>query len=339
MTVRFRRLLLWIFSIATLIIVALVSGYIGRNFTGSGQIPARSAFAGRLPSIPDGNMRRYQFFYTTNRANNDETFKGRGNQLGNGILRGTFEVRISPYLPIKPLGWFETKYMEWVNHYPLPSNQFLSRLRASVQTSPNKSLLIVVWGFRDWFQSAALKTAYTAYSLDINTPTLLFDWPGNAGQGPTGYAAARRNASQSAADLGRVLANVIHDTGAQNVWLIGSSLGCQLICDALAWLATQPDLMENKPKINHVVLSAPDVSAQIFNEKFSKIIQTLSHHLTAYVSSNDRALIMSHWLNRSRPLGLKSEASIPQKIAAISMSLKRRRNYWNCRPKEQEIFT
>ena len=67
----------------------------------------------------------------------------------------------------------------------------------AVQAAPHKSVLVVVWGFRDWFQSAALKTAFTAYVLDINTPVLLFDWPGNQGQGASGYRASRQVAYQS----------------------------------------------------------------------------------------------------------------------------------------------
>ena len=51
-----------------------------------------------------------------------------------------------------------------------------------------------------------MKTAYTAYALDINTPVLLFDWPGNQGEGRGGYLQSREAAAKSAPDLGRVAA-------------------------------------------------------------------------------------------------------------------------------------
>jgi len=306
-----RRLLRTIFLILAFVIVALVAAYFGRNLTGIGQIPSRSAFAGRLPSVPDGDQRRFQFFYATDRVNSEETFNGQGNQRGNEILTGTFDVRISPYMPIQPRVWFDKNNMEWVDRQALPQDKFLATLRASVQASPQKSLLVIVWGFRDWFQSAGLKTAYTAYVLDINTPVLMFDWPGNQGDGPFGYMAARRVAEESAPDLGRTLATVIRNTGAEHVWVMGSSLGCQTICDAMAWLAIQPDLLKGKTKIDHVVLSAPDVSAQAFDDKFAARIQELSRNLTTYVSSNDRALLMSHWLNGGRRLGRKAQVMMP----------------------------
>ena len=180
-----------------------------------------------------------------------------------------------------------------------------------MQAGPHKSLLVIVWGFRDWFQSAALKTAYTAYVLDINTPVLLFDWPGNQGQGRSGYVASQKVATQSAPDLGRVLAQTLRETGVENVWLMGSSLGCQTICDSFKWLETQPELLPPKAKIDHVVLAAPDVSADAFDDKFAARIQRWSRHLSAYVSSNDRALLMSHWINRGRRLGRTAEVSVP----------------------------
>jgi esterase/lipase superfamily enzyme len=308
----YRRLLLAGFYVASLAVVAVIAGYIGRNLTGAGPIPTRSAFAGRLPSTPDGDWRRFQFFYATNRAADDEaTFQGQGNKLGRNISAGTFDVRISPYMPIKPRMWFDTKYMEWADRAELSEDDCLAQLRQAVQASPLKSLLVIVWGFRDWFQSAALKTAYTAYVLDINTPVLLFDWPGNQGGGRSGYLASRQVSGQSAPDLGRALARVSRATGAEKVWLMGSSLGCQTICDAFAWLETQPDLFQGLPKIDHVVLSAPDVAADAFDDKFAARIKALSSHLTAYVSSNDRALLMSHWINGGRRLGRLAEVSVP----------------------------
>lgn len=306
-----RRYLGWGIFTILLVIVAIVASYIIPHFIGMGPMPTRSAFITRMPSIPDGDQRRFQFFYVTNRINDNDTFKNRGNKLGKELSFGEYSVRISPYLPIKPMVWFDTQYMTLIDRQERSKDVFQSQLREAVQASPQKSVLIMVWGFRDWFQSAALKTAYTAYALDINTPVLLFDWPGNQGEGFRGYAAARRVSLQSAPDLGRALAKVIRETGAENIWLAGSSLGCQTICDALAWLTTQPDLIQGKPKIAHVILAAPDVSADAFDEKFAERIKTLSRHLTVYVSSNDRALLMSHWINRARRLGRKAEVMVP----------------------------
>ena len=306
-----RRYILWMGLGILLILFGLSVNYLLNQFTGLGPIPSRSAFAGRLPSTPEGNGRRFAFFYATNRVNQERTFQGQGNERGEKLLMGTYDVLISPSMRIEPFVWFDAQSMSWLGRKELTSHEFYSDIHAAVQASPKKSILIIVWGFRDWFQSAALKTAYTAYALDINTPVLLFDWPGNQGEGRRGYAASQQMATLSAPDLGHLLAGIMQETGAENLWIMGSSLGCQTICEALAWLTTQPDLLQGQPKINHVVLSAPDVSAEAFDEKFAERIQALSHHLTAYVSSNDRALLMSQWLNRGLRLGRMAEVLVP----------------------------
>lgn len=294
-----------------LALVAIVAGYIGRNFLGIGPIPTRSAFSGRLPGTPEGDRSRFQFFYATIRENSQETFDAQGNHLGKDLLTGTFDVLISPYMPILPFIWFDTPSMKWAGRQELAQADFKLKLQKAVKTSPHKSLLIVIWGFRDWFQSAALKTAYTGYVLDINTPILLFDWPGNQGEGRQGYFASQQMATQSAPDLARLIADVVRETGAENVWVMGSSLGCQTISESLAWLSDQPDLFQGKPKLSNVIFSAPDVSADAFDEKFVERIQKLSQHFTTYVSSNDRALLMSHWVNGDRRLGRTAEITTP----------------------------
>ncbi len=284
------------FLLLFLILLTLAAGYLIRNFTGIGPIPVRSSFAGRLPSIAD---RTFRFFYATNRLETED----RGNILSDTISTGTFDVHISPYLTIRPFEWFDTDSMRWIGKEEVPKDTFYTEIAKAVQASPHKSLLVVVWGYRDWFHSAALKTAYTAYALDINTPVLLFDWPGNQGDGFRGYLAAQEVATKSAPDLGHVLNQI----KAENIWLMGSSLGCQTISDALVWMADQPE----HSTLNHVILSAPDVSADAFSNKFKESMQKVSKHLTAFVSSNDRALLMSHWINRGRRLGRKAQVMTP----------------------------
>jgi esterase/lipase superfamily enzyme len=312
MKVPYRKLLLAGLYIALLVGVAVVAAYYGRNFAGIGPVPTRSAFAGRLPGIPDGDMRRFRFFYATNRDTTDPaTFQGQGNKLSTEISTGTFDVRISPYMPIQPWVWFDEKQMQWADRVEISQERSLPLLREAIQASPHKSLLVIVWGYRDWFQSASLKTAYTAYVLDINTPVLLFDWPGNGGPGASGYRASQEVAYKSGPDLGRVLAKIIRETDVESIWLMGSSLGCQTICDAFSWMMTLPDSVKGPPRIDHVVLSAPDVSAEAFDDRFSAKIKTLSRHLTVYVTSNDRALLMSHWINGGRRLGRSREITLP----------------------------
>lgn len=270
-----------------------------REFSGLGPVPERSSFSGRLPFTVDGNFRRFQFFYSTNRKDSEESFKGRGNVRVDTLVNGTFDALIHPGLNIRPFVWFEDTSMNLDNRTSLQEEEYYKKIKAAVANSTEKSLLVVVWGFRDWFQSAAIKTAYTSYILDIDAPAVLFDWPGNQGEGRTGYLAAREVAVPSAAQLGEWLKNLKQKSGAVKIWIMGSSLGCQVITDALVWLN------DHKPgyKLNHVILSAPDVAYESFNNKLKETIPNTTDHLTTFVSSNDRALLMSAWINGNRKLG------------------------------------
>lgn len=49
--------------------------------------------------------------------------------------------------------------------------------------------------------------------------------------------------------------------------------------------------------------TAPDVSREEFDRQFKEEINALAKNLTVYVSSNDRALLMSPIINRGRRLG------------------------------------
>ena len=51
------------------------------------------------------------------------------------------------------------------------------------------------------------------------------------------------------------------------------------------------------------MLTAPDVSHEEFGRQFRDELDALTQNLVVYVSSNDRALLMSRILNRGRRLG------------------------------------
>lgn len=300
-----RRVALVLGLLLLLSAVAALSAYLSRNFTGFGPVPDRYAFPRRFASTPDGDGRRSRFFYVTNRdtspANN--AFDGPGRAIGDTLSRGTFDIRIAPRMPIDPSAWLKPDFIHFKDRTPLSEADYLAQLRAAVQASPHKSLLVVVWGWKDSFRTGTRRTAYTASVLDIDTPMLLFDWPGNQGDDPLGYLASRRMAHRSGPDLGRVLAAAIRQTGAENIWVMSSSLGAQTVCDALSWMMTQPDLADADRELAHIVLSAPDVSAREFDERFAQEVDALSRNATVYVSSNDKALLLSHWINRERRLG------------------------------------
>lgn len=253
---------------------------------------------------------RYRHFYVTNRRQEagDEPFEERFIAARNDALTlGSYDISITPTLGlgmiINPTEWFQNEELQLDEVRGLEQQEFVQRLREYVERSPRRSLLIVVHGFRERFPSALRKTAFFASVLDINTPIMLFDWPGNQGSTPRGYQRARAVAKSSGADLARTLELVVREVRPDRLYLLANSMGAEVVVNAFSLLAAQADFADTDTEIDHVVLTAPDADHIEFNARFKDEILALARRLTVYVSSNDRALLMSRVINRGRRAG------------------------------------
>ena len=56
-------------------------------------------------------------------------------------------------------------------------------------------------------------------------------------------------------------------------------------------------------EIDHVFLAAPDVDDDEFNSQFKDEIAALARAVTVYVSSDDKALLLSEWIHGGKRLG------------------------------------
>ncbi len=252
----------------------------------------------------------YRFFYVSNRrlGPGDGALEERFETEREPILKfGSFDTKIEPTLGIgmiiDPTEWFQNQEIRLRNVRALDQAVFVEQVRKFVQDSPHRSLLVVVHGFREAFPSALRKTAFLGHVLDINTPVLLFDWPGNQGSSLRGYRRARQVAKASGAELAHMLELVIREIQPARLWLIANSMGGEVVVDAFSRLYREADLADAQTEIENVVPTAPDVDHAEFNDRFKQEIDALTGNLTVYVSSNDRALLMSRIINRGLRLG------------------------------------
>jgi esterase/lipase superfamily enzyme len=252
----------------------------------------------------------YRFFYVTNRqiatqeGPVEECF---GNQRVEKLNFGLFDTAIEPSLGIgmliNPTDWFQNEEIQLKQVKALPRSDFIAQVRQQVQASPYRSLLVNVNGFRERFPSALRKTAFLGHVLDIDSPVMVFDWPGDQGSTPRGYLRAQNIASESGAELAQTLKLIIHDIQPDRLWLVANSMGGQVVVYAFSHLYHEADLADAQTEIENVVLTAPDVDKERFGDQFKREITALASNLTVYVSSNDRALLMSRVINRGRRLG------------------------------------
>jgi esterase/lipase superfamily enzyme len=114
---------------------------------------------------------------------------------------------------------------------------------------------------------------------------------------------AQAVARESGVDLARTIERIVRDVQPERLWIIANSMGGEVVITAFSELYKQQDMADSETEIEHVILTAPDVSHEEFGGQFKHKIMALSENLTVYVSSNDRALLMSRVINRGRRLG------------------------------------
>jgi esterase/lipase superfamily enzyme len=259
----------------------------------------------RLPYSETESGREYSIFFATSRT---AAAPGSGplrfgDKTGSDSTLGLYTAQLDDRLSAagnKTNSWTGTRISRIETH---DDTELFRKLEDAIDASPDRSLLIVVFGYKESFETAALKTAVFAYRVDINTPVLLFDWPGDQGVTPIGYKKAFRLARQSGPHLGDLIARISSEIQPDNLWMTGNSVGAQIICDSFSHMMKAPEMADPEHEIRHVILAAPDVARKEFDTTFSKELDALSDRLTVYTSSDDSALLLSRWIHRNPRLG------------------------------------
>jgi len=262
----------------------------------------------RIPYITEGNYRVMNIFYATSRQINSKAGvpTSFNKSLATGITCGNLTVKIDPDIKIGKMlpKRLERKRLIGIQDVKVEKEDvFIKELADAVKASPHNSLLVIVFGYKDDFEATAIKAAYFTYLLDVNTPVLLFDWPGDQLTPVLGYKKAQSYATASGAYLGELMAEIISKVRPGTLWIKASSLGCQVVCDAFDHMYKYDHLSDKELEIDHVVFAAPDVGEGEFDEQFKDEIASLSEKLTTYVSSNDEALLLSSVINDEKRLG------------------------------------
>lgn len=293
--------------IIVLLLLALVGTWFYQALYGSTAEALRRAenfIFTRMTIAQLGEQDSTRYFFVTNRKKTgaDEVLENRfGNERETALKFGLYDTKVEPSVGlgmfINPSEWFQTEEIVIKNMEALQQQAFIDQLRELVDASPRRSLLIVIHGFRERFPSALRKTSFVGHILDINTPVMVFDWPGDQGSSLRGYRSARNVAAESGAELAKTLELVVRDVQPDSLWLIANSMGGEVVAHAFSHLYQNPEFADAGIEIEDVVLTAPDVSHDEFDNQFKKEITSLTKNLTVYVSSNDRALVMSRLVN------------------------------------------
>ena len=181
-----KRRLLIVIAIVVLVLVGLAALL---------YVPTRTALQRaealqlrRMTVAQLGDEGAYRFYYVSNRRlePGDGALEERfGNERKETLKFGHFDTKIEPTLGIgmiiDPTDWFQNEQLKVRDVVEMTRAEFVEQVRPLVERSPHRSLLVIVHGFRETFPGALRKTAFLGHVLDINTPILVFDWPGDQG--------------------------------------------------------------------------------------------------------------------------------------------------------------
>ena len=185
--------------------------------------------------------------------------------------------------------------------------------------SPRKEVVLYVHGVANTFQDAALTMGELCHFLGREFVCAIFTWPAGGKRGVLfGYEEDYESSLFATEHLHKTIRAIAGTPGLQKIHLLAHSRGTDVLVTALSDLNAEAYIersnIEQRFKINNVVLMAPDLDIDIGVAKAFKVFsdpglpygaapdprvvlpRMPGFHLTVYVSPEDKALATSGWL-------------------------------------------
>ena len=163
--------------------------------------------------------------------------------------------------------------------------------RATAHGQPG--VLLFIHGYNVTFASAALRTGQLAYDLAFPGVAMFYSWPS---RGVTlDYNADQQTVEWAIPNLERLLGEIADLAAGTPVYVIAHSMGNRVFTRAFErLLIAQP---ARRRAFQEIVLTAPDIDAEIFRTQIAPRIVGVGPRVTLYASDNDSALSTSRRLS------------------------------------------
>ena len=245
-----------------------------------------------------------KIFYGTDRGRTGAKEPNEFYGAGRGRLEtGTCEVSI-PKAPYHQRGRLEApsilrfeinedpkRHVVLLAVNPLDAGEFNSQFHESLGAAKSKDVFVFVHGYNVNFKDAARRTAQLAYDLDFPGVPVLYSWPS---QGATSaYTVDENEVEWTEPHLKQFLSELAAQAGGARIHLVAHSMGNRALTKVMRSLAAE----NATPLFSEVILTAPDIDAEVFERDLAPAIQKVARHITLYASSSDAALILSQKVN------------------------------------------
>ncbi|EMK01215.1 MULTISPECIES: alpha/beta hydrolase [unclassified Leptospira] len=162
-----------------------------------------------------------------------------------------------------------------------------------------KKSFIFIHGFNVTFTEAARRTAQIAYDLGFDGAPIFYSWPSKGKV--SGYVSDENDIEWTKINLNKFLLDYLSKTNSEKIYIIAHSMGSRVITRALMDIIRKNQF--DNTKIKEVILSAPDIDADIFKKDIAPFFLEQKQALTIYASSKDKALKFSKKVNGYPRLG------------------------------------
>jgi esterase/lipase superfamily enzyme len=193
-------------------------------------------------------------------------------------------------------------------------------IQRRLQSAPSKQVMLYVHGFNETFASAAYTAAELCHFLGREQVCAFFTWPASStGNFLISYTTTTESADYAVEHLKKTIRMLAATAGVEGIQLLAHSRGTAVMLKAVRELALEAIAAGKEPvniyKIDNLVLLSPDIDVQIAGQQITGFIsdpdlvtvwpegrlpRILKGRLTIYASPEDRALLVSKILFRSR---------------------------------------
>lgn len=200
------------------------------------------------------------------------------------------EIPIQPWYSLfgeQPKKWV---YVKDIIH--LSQEFFFESLKISLGKIPERRLaFIYVHGYNNSFDDAARRTAQISVDLDLPIVPVFYTWPSQESAMPQKYHADEETVTWSQPHLMKFFEDFADKSSATDIFVIAHSLGSRPTTGALS------ELIKRRPELlgryKSIILAAPDINVDIFNDIIAPAFSALKIPSTIYMSRNDKALLFS----------------------------------------------
>ncbi len=175
--------------------------------------------------------------------------------------------------------------------------EYFAQMQVVAEASERQEAFVFVHGYNVTFEDAARRTAQMTYDLKFDGVPIFYSWPSRGEL--LGYTADENNAEWTVPHLKDFLVQVADRSGAKSVHLVAHSMGNRALTGALRQIRYQ--YRDRLPMFQEVVLTAPDIDAEIFRRDIAPAVTHTASRVTLYASSNDGALKASKKVHGGYP--------------------------------------